>query len=58
MSWLSKAKSALTFIFSIEARLKSVEDQINMIMHRLDRIDQRIDELYCVILQFLRNGRI
>jgi len=52
---ISKLKALLTFIFTIEVKLKELEQDIAWIKNRLDVLDSRIDRIFEILVEITHN---
>ena len=52
---ISKLKALLTFIFTVEVKLKGLEEDIAWIKNRLDVLDSRIDRIFEILVEISRN---
>jgi len=52
---ISKLKALLTFIFTVEVKLKGLEEDIAWIKNRLDVLDSRIDRIFEILVEISHN---
>ncbi len=52
---ISKLKALFTFIFTVEVKLKELEQDIAWIKNRLDVLDSRIDRIFEILVEISRN---
>jgi len=52
---ISKLKALFTFIFTVEVKLKGLEQDIAWIKNRLDVLDSRIDRIFEILVEISRN---
>ena len=52
---ISKLKALFTFIFTVEVKLKGLEEDIAWIKNRLDVLDSRIDRIFEILVEISRN---
>jgi len=52
---ISKLRALLTFIFTVEVKLKELEQDIAWIKNRLDVLDSRIDRIFEILVEISHN---
>ncbi|RLG60591.1 hypothetical protein DRN86_02120 [Candidatus Geothermarchaeota archaeon] len=52
---ISKLKALFTFIFTVEEKLRQLENDIYWIKNRLDVLDSRIDRIFEILVEISRN---
>jgi len=55
MNIISKLKALFTFIFTVEEKLRQLENDIYWIKNRLDVLDNRIDRIFEILVEISRN---